>query len=357
MNANFSAAAQLLRFDLGRPIGGSGVTAVDVLIVDLHDDAGNSGFGFSYGLSGGGAVMLAAAEDLLAAQVRGRSAEHPIVLWRRLSASLNRLGRGVSYLAIAAIDMAAWDMYARTLQVPLGVALGGEMRAVPIYGSAGFRPGMDEDDVLSRCRTYIEQGCTAVKLRLTGTAADAVSLATVRAALPADIDIMVDVNEKCDLVRAKWLATECERYGVLWMEEPLPAQDVDGYRALTASTGVPIAGGEHLQGQVEFGPHIKSGNFAVAQPDLAMAGGITECLRVAQLAEACNVAVSPHFLPALFVHLAAAAPNIHWLEHFPLLEPMFEDLPDIDNGMLTPRDSPGHGMCLVADAREKYAAT
>ena len=357
MSRYASAHAELLRFELDRPIGGSGVTAVDVVVVDLEDDRGNCGFGFSYGLGGAGEVMLAAGGNLLARFVRDKAVVHPFALWRRLAASLNRVGRGASYLAVAAIDLAAWDMHARSLQVPLGIALGGEMRAVPVYGSAGFRPGVSDDEVLARCRTYLEQGCRAVKLRLTGSAEDAVTLATMRAALPSNIDIMVDVNEKCDLVRAQWLATECERYGVLWLEEPLPAHDIDGYRALVGRTAVPVAGGEHLQGQVEFGPYIKDGMFAVAQPDLAMSGGMSECLRIAQLAEACNVSVSPHFLPSLFIHLAAVAPNIHWLEHFPLLEPMFEDLPDVEQGLQIPRDSVGHGMRLVSDARRKYAVT
>ena len=86
-----------------------------------------------------------------------------------------------------------------------------------------------------------------------------------------------------------------------------------------------------------------------------MMGGITECLRVAQLAEHFGMVVSPHFLPALFSHLAAAAPAVRWLEDFPLLEPLFVDLAEIDDsGAMTPPETPGRGMRWAPGAREEY---
>ena len=348
------ATAELLSLDLGRPIGGSGLTAVEILVVDLTDEEGNRGTGFSYALGGGGGVMLAAANDLLARIVTGHPQRHPVALWRNLVGALNRMGRGASYLGIAAIDVAAWDLHAKAGGVPLGVAMGGEMRKVPIYGSAGFRPNMEAAEIVDIANGYAEQGCTAVKLRLAGSREDGERLAAVRDALPATMDLMADANEKCDRVRAMWLLNECARHNLLWLEEPLPAYDADGYAALARNSRSPIASGEHLQGRAEFAPYLKAGQFAIAQPDLAMAGGLTECLRVALLAEACNVSVSPHFLPALFVHLAAAAPNVQWLEHFPLLEPIFDEPIDLNNGAIEALDVPGHGISISAETREKY---
>ena len=113
--------------------------------------------------------------------------------------------------------------------------------------------------------------------------ADAQKIRAVRRGLPDHIDIAVDVTEKCDLPRAKWLANECAAHNILWLEEPLPAHDFDGFAALARNSPVPIATGEHLQGQLEFAPYLKAGLMAVAQPDLAMMGGLTECLRTAQL--------------------------------------------------------------------------
>ena len=87
-----------------------------------------------------------------------------------------------------------------------------------------------------------------------------------------------------------------------------------------------------------------------------MMGGITECLRVAQLAEHYGMTVTPHFLPSLFIHLAAASPAVGWLEDFPLLEPLFVDLPEMNsNGMMSLNETmPGHGMRWAPGAREEY---
>ncbi len=328
------AASGRIKLDLGEPTGGSGLTSVDVLVVKLEDDHGRVGLGFSYALGHGGAAMCAAARDMLATFVEGKEICPPQALWRRLSATLNRSGRGVSYLALAAIDVAAWDLHAKRLSLPLGEAMGGELRSLPVYGSAGFRPDMDPAKAADRAEEYVARGCGAIKLRLSGTHAD--------------------VTEKCDLLRAKWLANACADHDILWLEEPLPAHDFDAFAALSRTSTVPIASGEHLQGQVEFAPYLKAGLFTVAQPDLAMMGGLTECLRTTQLAEVCNISVSPHFLPALFVHLAAVCPNIRMLEHFPLLEPLFDDPIDLrEDGTISPRHEPGHGIRLTEEATKK----
>jgi L-talarate/galactarate dehydratase len=167
---------------------------------------------------------------------------------------------------------------------------------------------------------------------------------------------VADANEKCDLARAPWLAGVCADVGALWLEEPLPSGQVEAHLALARTSPVPIASGEHWQGTVEARPFIAGGACAVVQPDLAAIGGITECLRVAQLAEQFGVSVAPHFLPTLFVHLAAAAPNVTWLEDFPLLEPLFTSAATTDkNGRMALPSTPGHGLAWADGVREQYA--
>ena len=203
----------------------------------------------------------------------------------------------------------------------------------------------------------MDQGYKAVKPRLSATRRDAGLMAAVREALPGDAHLMVDVTERCDGATVRWLAGCCAEVGVLFLEEPLPARDVDGFRALAGTSPVPIATGERLQGLHEAAPFLKENLVSVIQPDLAMMGGLSECLRVAQLAEAHNIAVAPHFLPALFVHLAAVAPNLVWLEHFPLLEPLFENPAVVNSeGNLVPGPEAGHGIMLAADARTRFKA-
>lgn len=349
------AAAELWRYPLRGATGGSGITAVDVVVVDLEASDGAAGTGFSYVLGGDGTTVRDTALGLLADRVVSVAEVPPPALWRRLAGALNRLGRGTGYLAVAAIDLAAWDLHARRLGVPLYRALGGVARAVPVYGSGGFRPDQVPDDAVRRACSYAAMGCSAVKLRLAGNAADLDRLAAVAAALPAGVRMMADANEKCDLVGARWLAEQGARHGLLWLEEPLPAQDVNGYAALARSSPVPIALGEHAQGLVELAPFFEAKSCAVVQPDLAMTGGITEALRISTVAEHFGVVVAPHFLPALFVHLAAAAPAIRWLEHFPLLEPLFDSPVELDEeGNMTPPETPGHGLRWADGARDEY---
>ena len=347
--------AELWRYPLAGPTGGSGITAVDVIVVSLEDSRGETGLGFSYVLGGGGGVAKAAADDLLARFVAGERCVPPEALWRRLAASLNRVGRGIGYVAIAAIDVAAWDLHARAAGAPLYAALGGVSRTVPVYGSGGFRPDQDPDAAVAQALAYAGRGCKAVKLRVAGNRADVARMRAVADALPEGVDLMVDANERCDLARALWLADECAAVDALWLEEPLPAEALQGYAALAARSPVPIATGEHLQGIVELKPYFSADACAVLQPDLAMMGGIGECLRAARIAEYHDVSVSPHFLPALFVHLACAVPNVRWLEDFPLLEPLFDaPLAMDENGAMTPGDAPGHGLSWASGAREAY---
>jgi L-alanine-DL-glutamate epimerase-like enolase superfamily enzyme len=166
---------------------------------------------------------------------------------------------------------------------------------------------------------------------------------------------MVDANEKCTPTSAARLLRAAAEVDALFVEEPLPAYDLAAYRALARTAAVPLATGEHLRTVAETAPFLTEGLCAVIQPDLQALGGLTPCLRVARFAEACNVEVAPHFLPGLFVHLAAAAPNVTWLEDFPLLEPLFAGLPEMAaGGTLVPRDVPGHGLSPAAGVREAY---
>jgi L-alanine-DL-glutamate epimerase-like enolase superfamily enzyme len=350
------ATTERLLFRLPGAVGGSGVSQVEVLVVDVEDADGATGTGFTYGLRGGGAAMRAAADELIAQCVTGRAAaDAPAATWRQMHAALNRLGRGAHLIAMAAIDLALWDLHARRRGVTLAVALGGAPRAVPVYGSGGYTATQAPEAAAEVAKLQAAQGLPLVKLRLAGDRGDLARLKAVRDALPAGVDLAADANEKCDLARAQWLARACADFGLLWLEEPLPALDYAGHEALARTAPLPIATGEHLQGLAECLPLYRAGACAIVQPDFAAMGGITECLRVSHVAEAFGIAAAPHFLPALFVHLAAAAPNVTWLEDFPLLEPLFDIDVRIDaRRRMAPGDRPGHGLAWKDGARAEF---
>ena len=349
-----SARASLLTYKLPQAVGGSGVAAVDVIVVDMIDKDGARGLGFSYVLGGNGGVAFKAAQEQVTRFVDGQTLPPPPALWRRIAASFNRTGAGPNLIALAAIDVAAWDLFARRQQNPMGVAMGGELRALPVYGSGGFNTVQPPEKAADVAAEQAARGLTAVKPRVKGARSDADVIAAVRAAIPTSVQIMADANEKCDLPSALRLMAMARDHGLLFVEEPLPAHSVEGYRMLAASASAAIATGEHLQTRASFLPFISERIAAVIQPDLAMIGGLTPVLELATLAESFDAIVSPHFLPGLFTQVAAAAPAMRWLEEFPLLEPLFDGWPEIDTkGDLVATSSPGHGLTLNERYRQK----
>lgn len=345
------ACVELLHYVLDKPVGGSGVASVDVIVVDLTTDAGLVGTGFSYVLSSPGHAAARAAQSFADALV-GKNLLHPEVLHRRARASLNRTGKGVAYVGLAAVDLACWDLYATSLNVPLGVAMGGEPRAVPIYGSGGFYAGQDPEDAATQARHAVARGLRAVKPRVSGVPHDLRVIRAVRDAVAEETFVAVDANEKCSGSNARWFAHAARDFDLLFVEEPLPARDVEGYADLARTGGPAIATGEHLQGLDEAMPFLSRGLCRVMQPDLAMMGGLSESLRVARVAEAFGIEIAPHFLPNLFVHLAAACPNVTWLEEFPLLEGLFQRLERPDaRGLLSAPDITGHGLVWADGVR------
>jgi L-alanine-DL-glutamate epimerase-like enolase superfamily enzyme len=351
------ATASLLQYRLDAPVGGSGVSSVDLVIVDLVDSDGATGLGFTYVIGGSGsAAVLASAQEQLERCVAGQPIIPPAALWRRITAGFNRTGLGPNLVAVAAIDVAAWDLEARRRGVPLAAAMGGVARAVAVYGSGGFNAAQTPAEAAATAERHSARGYRAVKPRVRGARSDAALLDAVRAIVPDHVHLMADANEKCDLASARWLLACARDLGLLFVEEPLPAAALEGYRALTLGGGTAVATGEHLQGRGAFLPFIQEHLAAVMQPDLAMAGGLTPILEIAALCDAFDVGVSPHFLPGLFVHLAAASPAVTWLEDFPLVEPLFEGWPEMKaDGTLEPRSSPGHGLALDPSARQRVA--
>lgn len=352
------ARVERWRYRLRQAVGGSGVTFVDLVVVELEDADGCTGMGFSYVLNASAAAAAAAAKEQVAQFVLDQPHLHPEALWRRIHAALNRTGAGPALIGLAAIDLASWDLHARRHGVPVGIAMGGQPRPVPVYGSGGFHAGQATASVLEQVARYRAQGLHAVKLRVSGAAHELQRIEDVAASLDAGTSLMLDANEKCSLPEALRLLSVARAAGALFVEEPLPAHAAAAYAQLRGQ-GVAVATGEHLQGSSEWGPFVREGLCAVIQPDLAMAGGLTGALHMARAAELHGLDVAPHFLPAVFVHLAAACPRVTWLEDFPLLEPLLEPVPSyqLEDGTLPAATAPGLGLRWASGAREACLVT
>lgn len=341
-----------LTYKLDQPMGGSGVSEVDVLTIEVKDSDGVTGLGFSYVIAGNGAPLLPIAENIVARFIRDQPLASAPSTWNKISSSFNRTGKGWNLLALAAIDVALWDLHAKRAGQPLGIYMGGTARAVPVYESGPFQPSMDPQEAVKAALSAVEVGYRGVKPRVNVTPKDDALIQTVRDALPSNISLMIDANEKGDLASASRLLSCAREHGVLFVEEPLPATNLGGFRRLSEQFGGMIATGEHLQGASDFEPYVADQMASILQPDLAMMGGLTSCLNLCRVAEFHGLGIAPHFLPCLFVHLAVASPAVIWLESFPLLEPMFDGVPDLSaEGTLSiDIQTPGHGLQLSAKA-------
>ena len=340
-------AAKLLTFDLDRPVGGSSVSTVDVIVVEVEDSEGLTGLGFSYVLGGNGELSARSADNLLEAFIVGHTVIPPRALWKKIIKSFNRSGLGPNIIGLAAIDTACWDLEARRRNLPLAVAMGGKSRAVPVYASGNYTAGQSPNEAADMTLSHVSRGLRAVKPRVAGMPNDASLISAVRDAAGCQVAVMVDANEKCDISSARRLLRVAEEFGVLFVEEPLPTHALAGLSMLKHSSRVALAMGEHVQDVSQLVSLMSGGVASVIQPDLAMIGGLTPVFDLALVAEALDVVVSPHFLPGLFAHVAAASTSIRWLEEFPLLEPLFDGWPRISaDGYMTPSNGVGHGLEL-----------
>ncbi len=345
--------AEVWRVPVDPPIGS--IVSMDVVVTTLTATDGLTGTGFVPLVHAFDDLPLRAARSFLERFVVGRKLTHPVALWREIAESLRRTGHGPYYSGLGSIDVAAWDLYAKSLGVPLGVAMGGTPRRVQVYASVGFARGQDPGEAADNATRLMRTGARGVKLRAEGTPHDARILRAVAERIDGKIDIMIDANERPTLSSAARLLRYAADAGARWVEEPLAVTEHAGFAALARTTPVPIATGENFRGSVAAAPYLLNRWCSIVQPDLLSMGGLTECLRTAQIAEHCNVEVAPHFLPGLFVQLAMAAPHLTWLEDLPTIEALFADPPRMDpDGYLTPAAAAGHGLVLASGARAEF---
>lgn len=317
--------------------------------VTLHCESGETGTGFAFVTDfGGGTAVQALLDDVLLPRVQGRSVHDAKRLWHEFWSITHRQGRGLNSFAIAAIDIALWDLRARLHGHSLARELGQVRDSVVAYGSGKAAPLLPVDELVALSAGYVEQGFGAVKVRVgLDPAADVARVGAVRRALGDDVRIMCDANERLDLPTALWLGRRLAELDVFWFEEPVVSDDVEAHRRLAQALPMPIVGGEHLCSAREFMPFVTAGALDVLQPNASMVGGLTEALRIGEIAGAHGLGFAPHFLTELHVHLAAAVPSTTYLEFFPFLDEFVEEPLRTENGAVIVPDRPGHGITFT----------
>jgi len=280
----------------------------------------------------------------------------PLELQRALQARFRLLGtKGIAGMALAGIDMAAWDALARCNGLPLARLLGAELPRIPAYNSRGL--GM-----IGAQRAAVEAaelaapGFGAIKVRLgyKTLEEDITVVRAVKQAVGEGVRVMSDYNQALSVAEATTRMDALGDEGLAWIEEPLFADDYDGYASLRRKSRVALQMGENWWGPHEMAQCIRAGASDLAMPDAMKIGGVSGWLRAAALAEAAGLPVSSHLFPEVSVHLLAATPTRHWLEYVDWADPILAEPLVVRDGFASVPDRAGTGMTWNEEAVERY---
>ena len=332
------------------------VASAALLLIDLQTDGGITGRSYLFGIGKHNLPPIAALVEAMAGMVKGDELS-PFDLERKLRAKYTLLGvHNIVLFAIAGIDVAAWDAWSQALGQPLVRLLGASPRPIPAYNSNGL--GILPLKELPKAATdLLKGGFGAVKLRLGRANAqeDLEALRVVKKALGPRVTLMVDFNQALSVAEAIRRGRMIDdEGGVLWIEEPVRADDHAGCARVAREVATPIQIGENFMGPEQMAQALAAGASDYVMPDLERIGGVTGWMRAAALAQGAGVEMSSHLFPEASAHLLAATPTCHWLEYVDWAEAILRDPIEVKDGFAQIPDRPGTGVAWDEKAVKKH---
>lgn len=298
---------------LERPFGWSQgwIDQRSTTLVKVTTDDGLVGWG-----EGAAADLI---DGLLAPLLIGQDPMDRAGLWERMFHALYNGNNavGLAGSALSALDIALWDLAGKATGLPVCALLGGKVRdKIAVYATGlYYTEGEFPDRLLDEARSYVAAGFKGMKTKVGGLsiAEDVARVRALREAIGPDIHLMVDANEAYNATTAIRIGQKLAELDLVWFEEPVNAQDLDGYLEVKAALPMAIAGGENLRTRYEFKPYLTRRAYDIVQPDIMHCGGITEMQRICAMANACGIQVNPHVwgspvMIAATLHLAATLP-------------------------------------------------
>ena len=345
---------------------------INTVIVRLSTDTGLIGYGEAKAPVAPEATREIV-RDLLAPVVLGADPLDIDVLWERMYSTMRLRGHLCGFLleAISGIDLALWDLAGKALGIPACKLLGGAYRdRVKVYASGlpGLKTAGDttaRQQLHDEARALVRQGFLAIKIAIGfGVEADVDSVRTARQAVGDQITLFCDAAGNYDVDQAARLGRALEPLGVGWLEAPIPPEHIDGHATLAKSLDVPIAT-DLLSTRYQVRDFLVRGALDVVQPDVCRAGGLSECRRIAHLADAFGVGFAPHVSIgsaiqfAASAHIAAATPNFvimeYWIGENPIGNAVLRTPLRLSDGMLVVPAGPGLGLDIDEDALLRHA--
>ena len=271
--------------------------------------------------------------------------------------ALNIVGYdGLTAIAIAGLDMAAWDALAKAAGMPLAVFLGGALEPVPAYNSNGLWL-TDIAALADEAAELVEEGgFTALKLRLgrERLADDLRSIETIREAVGADVTLMTDFNQGLSLGDALRRCHALDDHGLYWFEEPIVYNNFRGYAQLARELATPVQIGENFYGPRDVLRAAEVHACDHMMLDLMRVGGVSGWIRSAPIAAAAGIEVSTHLYPEFGAHLMKVTETAHWLEWQDWVNPVLAEPFELRRGQLTIPDRPGSGVDWDEKAVRRY---
>ncbi|HEY6685326.1 MAG TPA: mandelate racemase/muconate lactonizing enzyme family protein [Propionibacteriaceae bacterium] len=356
-----SVTLSLVFLPLDRPISDAKVLTgrqrpmaqVAFLFAEIATLEGHEGVGYSYSKRAGGLGLYAHAKEI-ADDVIGEDPNDIQRIWTKLVWAGASVGRsGLATQAIAAIDIALWDLKAKRAGLPLAKLLGAHRDSVACYNTSGGFFSSPLEEIIENAHTSLERGIGGIKIKVgqPDPRIDLNRVEAIRAELSDEVALMVDANQQWDRVSALRIGRQLEGYGLTWIEEPLDCYDAEGHAMLADKLDTAIATGEMLTSTAEHRLLIERRSVDYIQPDAARVGGITQFLRIMALGEEAGLKLAPHFAMEIHLHLSAAYALEAWVEHFDWLEPLFNERLRIADGRMHVPARPGLGFSLSDQAR------
>ena len=334
------------------------VSVAPLLLVDLKTDGGIVGRSYLFSISQNYLRPIASLVEAMAELLRG-DAVAPFEIEKKLRARHTLLGvHNIVLFAMSAIDMCAWDALGQALGQPVARLLGGEPRPVLAYNSTGL--GISNPRLLIKeSEQLVLEGFSAVKLRLGRPTANAdlEALRAVKKAIGPRVTLMVDFNQALTVAEAVRRGRMIDdEGGVLWIEEPVRADDFAGCAKVARELATPIQIGENFMGPEQMAQAIAAGCCDYVMPDAQRIGGVTGWIRAAALAQGAGLEMSSHLFPEASCQLLAVTPTCHWLEYVDWADPVLDDPVRVKDGKVIGSARPGLGMKWDEKAVRKYAA-
>jgi L-alanine-DL-glutamate epimerase-like enolase superfamily enzyme len=334
-----------------------------IVIVRIGTDDGIEGIAITF-YGGATTRSLKVAVDDLGALTIGEDPLRLEAIIAKLRAAAGGSGPGGMFtLALAALDIALWDIRGKALNQPLWKLLGGARQRVATYASGSLRRNLSLDEVVTAAGTLKEKGFREAKMQLalprpTTPAKEVERATTVREALGPDVRLMCDINQRWRPEEAIEIGRRVEDAGVglFWLEDVTTHDDYTGIARVNAALATPICGGELVYGILPFRHMIEARSVDYVMIDLIRVGGITQWMKVAGMAEAFNLPVVSHVIPEIHTHLVAAVPNGLTVEYMGWMLRLFEGTAAFEDGELVLSDRPGLGLTFNQETIDRFGA-